>query len=265
MPVAAVNCCCWSLLLVAAADWCSWLLLLVATAGRCCWSLLPIAAADCCCWLLLLIAAAGFCCWLLLVIAAAGCCCWLLLPIAAADCCCWLLLLVAAVDFCCWLLLLIAAGGCCCWLLLLVAAVDCCCWLLLLIAAQKVFEFFRNIVGDLRLRQICRRKILWIFSGCWWFAAKTNLQAKKSLNISRILTGEKWKRGSPRGSRLESEWILWLFAGYLYSAFKMAASFGESQEDPLVRSGERDGWLCRAEFLAKTSFEIVSEYFRWGD
>ena len=178
--------------------------------------------------------------------------------------------LVVAANCCCWLLLLIAAAGCCCWLLLLVAAVDCCCWLLLLIAAQKVFEYFRKIVGDLRLRQfagdkvfeyfrvvddlrlrqICRRKSLWIFSDCWWLAAKTNLQAKKSLNIfgswwkvfeyfrvvgekslniSRILMGEKWKRGSPRGSRLESEWILWLCAAYLYSAFKMAASFGESQ------------------------------------
>ena len=90
--------------------------------------------------------------------------------------CCW-----------CWLLLLIVAAGCCCWLLLLVAAVDCCCWLLLLIAAQKVFEYFRDIVDDLRLRQICRRKSLWIFSGCWWLAAKTNLQAKKSLNIFGLL------------------------------------------------------------------------------
>ena len=172
---------------------------------------------------------------------AAGCCCWLLTLIAAAGCCCWLLLLVAAVDCCCWLLLLIAAADCCCWLLLLIAAADCCCWLLLLvIAAQKVFEYFRNIVVDLRLRQICRRKSLWIFSGvnekflnncgllvkslwifsgCWW----------KSLNIPRILMGEKWKRGSPRGSRLESEWRLWLCAGYLYSIFQDGRRLSESQ------------------------------------
>ena len=39
----------------------------------------------------------------------------------------------------------------------------------------------------------------------------------------------------------------------------MAASFDESQQDHLVRSEERDGWLCRAEFLAKTIFEIVLE------
>ena len=145
----------------------------------------------------------------MLLVAAVDWCCWLLPLVAAVGCCCWLLLLVAAVDCCCWLLLLIAAAGCCCWLLLLIAAVDCCCWLLLLVAAQKLFEYFRNIiddlrlrqfageevfqyfrvVDDLRLRQICRRKSLWIFSGCWWFAAKTNLQAKKSLNIF----GSWWK------------------------------------------------------------------------
>ena len=139
--------------------------------------------------------------------------------VVAANCCCWLLILVAAVDCCCWLLLLIADTGCCYWLLLLVAAVDCCCWLLLLIAAaQNVFEYFR-VVDDLRLRQICRRKSLWIFSGA----------DEKSLNISRILMGEKWKRGSPRGSRLESEWTLWLCAGYLYLIFQDGRRLSESQ------------------------------------
>ena len=148
--------------------------------------------------------------------------------------------LVVAANCCCWLLILVAAGGCCCWLLLLVAAVDCCCWLLLLIAAaQKVFEYFRDIVDDLRLRQFagekvfeyfrvvddlrlrqnCRRKSLWIFSGA----------DEKSLNISRTLMGEKWKRGSPRGSRLESEWILWLCAGYLYSIFQDGRRLSENQ------------------------------------
>ena len=182
-----------------------------------------------------------------------------MLLIAAAGCCCWLLLMVDAVD-------------CCCWLLLLVDAADCCCWLLLLVAAQKFFDYFQNIVDDLRLRQLCRRKSLWIFSGAdekslnisgllvkslwifpeysWWFAAKTNLRAKKSLNIfgcwwkvfeyfrvvgekslniSRILMGEKRKRGSPRGSRLESEWILWLWASYLYSIIQDGRRLSESQ------------------------------------
>ena len=120
---------------------------------------------------------------------AVDCCCWLLLLVVAAGCCCWLILLIAAVDSCCWLLLLVVAAGCCCWYLL-IAGVDGCCWLLLLIA-QKVFEYFR-VVDDLRLRQICRRKSLWIFSGCWRFAAKTNLQAKKSLNIFGWLKKSLW-------------------------------------------------------------------------
>ena len=153
----------------------------------------------------------------------------------------WLLILVAAVDCCCWLLLLIADTGCCCWLLLLlIADTGCCCWLLLLVAAaQKVFEYFRDIVDDLRLRQFagekvfeyfrvvdelrlrqfCRRKSLWTFSGA----------DEKSLNISRILMGEKWKRGSPRGSRLEGEWMLWLCAGYLYLNFQDGRRLSESQ------------------------------------
>ena len=143
--------------------------------------------------------------WELVVVA--NCCCWLLMLVAAVNCCCWLLLLIAAVGCFCWLLLLVD----CCWLLLLVT----CCWLLLLVAAgQKVFEYFRNIVDDLRLRQICRRKSLWIFSGCWWKVFEYfRVVGEKSLNISIISMGEKWKRGSPRGSRLEREWILWLCAG----------------------------------------------------
>ena len=134
----------------------------------------------------LVVAVVDCCCWSLLPVAAVDCCCWLLLLVAAVDCCCWLLLLIAVADCCCWLLLLVAAVDCCCWLLLLIADADCCCWLLLLIA-QKVFEYFRNIVDDLRLRQFCRRKSLWIFSGCWWFAAKTILLAEKSLNIFGLL------------------------------------------------------------------------------
>ena len=177
-------------------------------------------------------------------------------------------LLVAVADCCCWLLLLIVAAGCCCWLLLLVAAVDCCCWLLLLIVAlvaavdcPKSLWIFPEYSWWFAAKTICRPRSLWIFSDCWWFAAKTNLQAKRSLNIfgllmkslwifsgcwwkvfeyflvvgekslnfSRILMGEKWKRGSPRRSRLESEWILWLCAGYLYSIFQDGRQLSESQ------------------------------------
>ena len=170
---------------------------------------------------------------------AAGCCCWLLLLVAAVDCCCWLLPLIVAAGCCCWLLLLVAAVDCCCWLLLLIVAVDCCCWLLLLIAAvdcPRSLWIFPEYSWWFAAKTICRRRSLWIFSNCWWSAAKTNLQAKKSLNsfgllmislwifsgcwwkvieyfrvvgeksleISRILMGEKWKRSSPRRSRLES-------------------------------------------------------------
>ena len=139
--------------------------------------------------------------WILIVVS--DCCCWLLLLVAVADCCCWLLLLVVAVDCCCWLLLLTAfvAADCCCWLLLFITAAG--CW--------KVFEYFRD-VGELRLREVCRRKGLWIFSGCWWFAVKTNLQAKKSSDFFGLLVKSLWifseywweegGRVSPRGSRV---------------------------------------------------------------
>ena len=138
-----------------------------------------------------------------------------------AGCCCsWLLLLVAAFGRCCWLLLLIAAAGCCCWLLLLIAAAGCCCWLLLLIA-QKFFEYFRNIVDDLRLRQFCRRKSLWIFSGCWWFAAKTNLQAKKSLNIFGLLMKS-----------------LWIFSGCWWKVFEYLQNIDERKVEESFPSGK---------------------------
>ena len=135
-----------------------------------------------------------------MLVVVAGCCCWSLLLVAVAGCCCWSLLLVPAVDCCCWLLLLFAAAGCCCWLLLLVAAAG--CWMIAHSwpeslrmfpgflwfaikdnsADEEVFEYFQDIV-DLRPGQFCRRKSLWIFSGFWWFAAKTILQAKMSLNF----------------------------------------------------------------------------------
>ena len=88
--------------------------------------------------------------------------------------CCWLLLLVAAVDCCCWLLLLVAGWP------LLVAG-----WLLLLGYCLRAGKSLNNsrILMILRLRQFCRRKSLWKFSGHWWVAAETILQAKKSLNI----------------------------------------------------------------------------------
>ena len=179
--------------------------------------------------------------WKLVVVA--NCCCWLLLLVAAVDCCCWLLLLDAAVDCCCWLI----AVDCCCWLL----AVDCCCpksleyfrdrvddLRLRQVAGEKVFEYFR-VVDDLRLRQVAGEKVFEYFRVVDDLRLRQVAGEKvfdyfrfvddKSLIISRILMGEKWKRGSPRGSRLESEWILWLCAGYLYSIFQDGRRLSESQ------------------------------------
>ena len=56
-------------------------------------------------------------------------------------------------------------------------------------AGEKVVESYRDI-DDLRLRQFCRWKNLWIFSGHWWYAAKTILQAKKSLNLFAEVMGK---------------------------------------------------------------------------
>ena len=178
------------------------------------------------------------CCSLLLLIVAGDCCCWLLLLVSAVDWCCLLLLLVtewllvaAGMLLAGWLLL--AAGRLLAgWLL--VAAVSCLCWPESLwifpgywwfatktsLQAKKSFNIFGLLIfaakqvcrrkssgwfqdtNDLWLRQFCRRQSLWIFSGYWWFAAETSLQAKKSLNISRILMRGRWKRFFPRGSRV---------------------------------------------------------------
>ena len=53
-------------------------------------------------------------------------------------------------------------------------------------AGEKLFEYYQDN-GELRRRQFCRRKSLWILSGYWWFASKTILQVKKSLNIFRMM------------------------------------------------------------------------------
>ena len=172
--------------------------------------------------------------------------------VADAGCWCWLLLLVAAADCCCWLLLLVAAAGCCCWLLLLVAAAGCCCWLLLLVA-RKIFEYFRDI-GDLRLRQICRRKSLWIFSGCCWKVVEYfQVVDEKSLNISRILMRGRWKRVSSGGSRVVDEGKRMNKNGRALGFYTRVAaysfSFGESQYDHLVRNREQVSWFCKQQNL----------------
>ena len=186
----------------------------------------------------MLIADAGCCCWWLLLIAFAGCCCWWLLLIALAGCCCWWLLLIALAGCCCWWLLLVAFAGCCCWWLLLVAFAGCCCWWWLLIAFAGCW-----LPESLR-----------IFPEYWWFAAKTILQAKKSLNlfgcwwkvfeyfrvvgekslnISWFLMEGRWKRVSPPGSKVVDgrQCIMknGCAPGIYTQFFKMAGNFGESQ------------------------------------
>ena len=104
-----------------------------------------------------------------------SCWCWLL--INTADC--WWLLLIAG-----WLL--VAAG-----ILLNGGKVFDYFQIILFcgldnFAGEKVFQYFQDI-DVLRLRQLCRRKSLWVLPRYWRFAAKTFLQARKSLNISRIL------------------------------------------------------------------------------
>ena len=89
-------------------------------------------------------------------------CCWLLL---IADGCYWLQLVATGR---CWLLL--AAGGCC-----RIAA-----------AWTMVVDDCWSRLGYYLLIDRWRRS-LWTHSGYWIFAAKTILQAKKSVNIFRIM------------------------------------------------------------------------------
>ena len=159
---------------------------------------------------------------------------WMLVA-AAGRCCCWLLLVG-------WMLLVAPAVDCRCWLLLLVAG-----WLPvaagILFAGGKVFEYFRDI-DDLRLKQLCRRKTLWIFSGCWWFAAKIcekvfeNFQDIDDLRLRQfcrrkslcIFPGYWWKESGREFRFGEIDQLTecsgsqkWECAGYLYSA--MAQSY----------------------------------------
>ena len=74
-------------------------------------------------------------------------------------------LMLAVVDYC-WLLM-VATG----------------CWMIASCGWDTVGCFWLLDDASCGWIAACRRKILWIFLGYWWFAAKTNLQAKKSLNI----------------------------------------------------------------------------------
>ena len=99
----------------------------------------------------------------------------------------------------------------------MVAAVDCFCWLLLLIAGRllvaagillagrKLLEYFPDF-DDWRLRQFCRRKSLWIFSGYWWEESGREFRLGE---IDQLTVGS----GSDK----------WECTGYLYPA--MAQSY----------------------------------------
>ena len=142
-----------------------------------------------------------------------SCWCWLLL--ITADC--WWLLLVAG-----WLV--VAAG------ILLVAAS--CFWLL----------DDASCVWNTACR---RRKSLWIFSGCWWFAAKTILQAKNSLNFLQDFDDLRLRQFCRRKS-------LWIFPGCWWYEAKTILQAKKSLnifEEAMKKFG-------------KTSFKIVLENFQ---
>ena len=70
---------------------------------------------------------------------------------------------------------------------------------------------------------------------------------------------------SPRGSRLvdgsKRKNIMVVHCVFIYEWSRVLSVLGESQWDHLVRNRERIGWLFKAEFAAKTNFEIVLEKF----
>ena len=99
-------------------------------------------------------------------------------------------------------------------------------------AGENVIECSRDI-DDLRLKQFFRRKSLWIITGCWWFAATTSLQVKKSLNIFGVSMscGQKKFAGEEiveffqvvddlRLSQFCRWKSLWMFSGYWWFAAK---------------------------------------------
>ena len=83
-------------------------------------------------------------------------------------------------------------------------------------AGEKVFEYFR-VVDDLQLRQICRRKSLWIFSGCWWKVVEyfQNIDGRK---VEESFASEKLVVDSSK--RMNIMAVHWVF---ILDTSKMAA------------------------------------------
>ena len=89
---------------------------------------------------------------------------------------------------------------------------------------------------------------------------------EKSLNISRMLMGGRWKRVSPRGSKVVDgkQRIMknGCAPGTYTQFFKIADNFGESQEDHLAKYREQASWFCKQKNLYLRQAGIVLKYFR---
>ena len=73
-----------------------------------------------------------------------------------------------------------------------------------------------------------------MFSGCWWFAAKTNLQAKKSLNIFQNIGERKVEESFASGKlvvdsskRMNIMAVHWVF---ILDPSKMAAVYARANQ-----------------------------------
>ena len=73
----------------------------------------------------------------------------------------------------------------------------------------------------------------------------------------------RWKRVLPRGSRLvDGSKLMNFMVVHWVSILEWSlvlSVLSECQKDHLVRNRKQVGWLCGAEVVAKTNFEIVLE------
>ena len=79
-------------------------------------------------------------------------------------------------------------------------------------AGQKDLEYFQ-VIEDLRPREFCRWKNLWMFWGYRWIAAKTILHAKKIFELFHVVD-------DLRPNQFCSWKCLWILSGYRWSAAK---------------------------------------------
>ena len=159
-------------------------------------------------------------------------------------------------------------------MLLLVAAVDCCCWdtacwperLWIFpgywwfcgqdnFAGEKVFEYFQDI-DDLRLRQFCRRKSLWIFSPRW-LGNKFN---EGFVLISRWGWSEKGVRLEEIGQlTVANGWLKWECKGCLYPSMSQSSDCPIGERHRL--SSGREVGVCDVNGSAhRFQNEVMSTY-----